>query len=136
MKYIILLLLPLTVFANNYGTQFKEENIISLSDALKANSQDEVIVKAKIVKVCQQKGCWMTLQDHNKEVRVTFKGYKFFVPFDIAGSTALIKGKIKEHTMSVKEAKHYAKDEGKSGNNIKDKVKEFRMLASGVKIIK
>jgi len=76
-------------------------------------------LKAKVNKVCQAKGCWMTLDlGNNKEVMVKFKDYGFFVPKDIAGKNVIINGKAYVKEVSVEEQRHYAEDAGKSAQDI------------------
>ena len=50
--------------------------------------------------------------DGDKEMRVTFKDYGFFVPKDCAGKTAVIQGKAYLDTTSVEDLRHYAMDGG------------------------
>lgn len=72
-------------------------------------------IKAKVVDVCQAKGCWMTLDlGNDKEVMVKFKDYGFFVPTDISGKEVIINGKAYVKEVSVDEQRHYAEDAGKS----------------------
>ena len=76
-------------------------------------------LKAKVNKVCQAKGCWMTLDlGDNKEVMVKFKDYGFFVPKDIAGKNVIVNGKAYVKEVSVDEQRHYAEDAGKSAQEI------------------
>ncbi|SEQ41644.1 protein of unknown function [Hyunsoonleella jejuensis] len=76
-------------------------------------------MKAKVNKVCQAKGCWMTLDlGEDKEVMVKFKDYGFFVPKDIAGKEVVINGKAYIKEVSVDEQRHYAEDAGKSAEEI------------------
>jgi hypothetical protein len=91
---------------------------VSMAEALsllaKGTPKDEILVQAKVDKVCQSKGCWFAVKEQGQEIRVTFKGYSFFVPKDSAGTQAVMQGKIFEKEISAAEARHYAKDEGKS----------------------
>lgn len=51
-------------------------------------------MKATVKKVCQAKGCWMTLDlGNDKEVMVKFEDYGFFVPKDISGKEVVVNGK-------------------------------------------
>ncbi|GGD09159.1 hypothetical protein GCM10011368_08920 [Hyunsoonleella pacifica] len=76
-------------------------------------------IKATVNKVCQAKGCWMTLDlGENKEVMVKFKDYGFFVPKDISGKEVIINGKAFVKEVSVDEQRHYATDSGKSTDEI------------------
>lgn len=74
---------------------------------------------ATVNKVCQAKGCWMTLNLGNEEeVMVKFKDYAIFMPKDIAGKEVIINGKAYVKEVSVDEQRHYAEDAGKSAEEI------------------
>ena len=62
----------------------------------------------------------MDLAD-KKESFVRFKDYGFFVPVDADQSEAIISGRAYVEEISVAEQKHYAKDGGKSQEEI-DKI--------------
>jgi len=74
----------------------------------------------------------MILTDEANHARITFKDYEFFVPARTGRVNAIVYGKLTEATLSEKHAKHYAKDSGKSGENIKGTKKEYSIVASGV----
>jgi len=99
---------------------------ISLTEALEKKNElggKDILVKAEVAQVCQSKGCWMMLKDGDKQVRVTFSNYSFFVPKDSANQDALVQGKIFEKKISAAEARHYAKDAGMPAEEVK-KIKE------------
>ncbi|MBP0905499.1 DUF4920 domain-containing protein [Mariniflexile gromovii] len=76
-------------------------------------------IKAKVMDVCQAKGCWMTLNlEDGREVMVKFKDYGFFVPKDIAGKEVIVNGKAFVNEVSVGEQRHYAEDAGKTSEEI------------------
>ena len=107
---------------------------------LKAMLGDKKELKVKLTgdveAVCQKKGCWMNLKNANGEkLRVTFKDYKFFVPKDCAGKTAVVEGVASVEETSVAELQEFAKDAGKSKEEIaaiKAPKKELVFEASGV----
>lgn len=113
-------------------TEFKSfGNDIIADDAIDASSMashyktmnvgDSINSKmtATVNKVCQAKGCWMTLDLGNKEeVMVKFKDYAIFMPKDIAGKEVIINGKAYVKEVSVDEQRHYAEDAGKSAEEI------------------
>ncbi len=104
---------------------------IALADVL---SKDEMLDKFKtmqagdtlsvkfqsnIVEVCQKKGCWMSVElpgDKNSFVR--FTDYGFFAPMNAAGHEVVVDGKAFVSVISVDELKHYAKDAGKTEDEI------------------
>ncbi|TAE20830.1 MAG: DUF4920 domain-containing protein [Candidatus Kapaibacterium sp.] len=95
------------------------------------NLQKLVRVEAKVVEVCQKKGCWMMLSDGAVTMRMTFKDYGFFMPKDIAGKTIIAEGIVAEDVLTEKDARHYAEDAGKSKEEI-EKIKGDQKTVSMV----
>ena len=94
-----------------------------------------VTTEGPVAAVCTQKGCWMTLGDGAKKVRVTFKDYKFFVPKDAGGATAVVEGVFKVQTIPEATAKHYeGETPGGKPDAIKGAQKELSFEASGVEL--
>lgn len=96
-------------------------------------------LKAKVVEVCQKKGCWMNVELGNGEVmKVSFKDYAFFVPTDnsmMAGKEVIMQGTAKFATISVEDQKHYAEDGGATKaemDAIKEPKNEITFEATGV----
>jgi hypothetical protein len=93
-------------------------------------------VSGEIQKVCQVKGCWMTMKvSDDQSMHVSFKDYEFFVPKNIDGKEAIIEGYAYMETMSVDDLKHYAEDEGKSREEIDlivEPVTKLSFVADGV----
>lgn len=90
------------------------EEKISTTDSL-----TDVTLKGKVVEVCQNAGCWMTLEKTDgTTMRVKFKDYKLFMPKDIAGKEVVIHGKAMKKEVPVDELQHYAADAGKSKEEI------------------
>lgn len=74
---------------------------------------------AKVTDVCKAKGCWMKLEmEDGSKTMVKFKDYGFFVPKDIEGKKVIVNGKAFVSEMSVADQRHYAKDGGKSEEEI------------------
>ncbi len=99
----------------------------------------EILTKAKIEKVCQQKACWMEVSDGGKSLRVVFKDYAFFVKKDLAPNRVALQGRLQEKILSINEQRHFLKDEGKSGANIaavKEPKKVYQFVASAVRVEK
>ena len=70
-------------------------------------------------KVCVKKGCWMKLDLGNEnESMVRFKDYGFFVPKNIDNKKVIVEGKAYITKISVDKLRHYAKDGGKSKEEI------------------
>ncbi|MEO9894616.1 DUF4920 domain-containing protein [Aurantibacter sp.] len=109
---------------------YEKYSNLKTSDSLKTK------FSAKVLDVCKAKGCWMRLAlDNGEEAMVKFKDYGFFVPLDITGREVVVNGSAFVNAVSVEEQKHYAKDGGKSQEEI-DKIttpkKTYGFLADGV----
>lgn len=106
--------------------------------SLKKGDTIDVKFKSKIMSVCKKKGCWMKMDlAENKESFIRFKDYGFFVPLNADNSEAVVSGKAFLDVISVDELKHYAKDGGKSQEEI-DKITQpkitYAFQADGVLI--
>lgn len=122
-----------------FGDKITADSAVSidkLAELMGDKTELLVKVEAPIEAVCQKKGCWMDLKTTNGEsVRVTFKDYAFFMPKDASGKTAIVDGIAKVEETSVADLQEYAKDAGKSKDEIaaiKEPKKELVFEASGV----
>lgn len=98
-----------------------------------------VTVKGEITSTCRIKGCWMKIAlPDGEEMRVSFRDYGFFVPKEgMEGKTAIIEGWVTKSTMDEAARRHFAKDAGKSEEEIlaiKGDVEEVTFVADGVRI--
>ena len=96
-------------------------------------------VKGTVNKVCEKKGCWMTLaQTDGDGIMIRFKDYKYFMPKDIVGKDVVLKGTAKKTITSVEMLRHYAEDAGKSKEEI-EKITapktEIEFIATGVLVV-
>ncbi|WP_298239071.1 DUF4920 domain-containing protein [uncultured Algibacter sp.] len=166
MKRITLLIISVLVLnsckkksANNAEVQLEEEKIeyasfgkdIIADDAIDVTSMaahyktmqtgDSINskMKAKVSEVCQAKGCWMILNTGDgSEIMVKFKDYGFFVPKDISGKEVIVNGQAYVKEVSVDEQRHYAKDAGKSAEEIAkitEPKRTYSFEADGVLVI-
>lgn len=93
--------------------------ISALNVALGTRDSAQVKLVGKAMAVCQAKGCWMTLPTADgKEMRVRFRDYAFFVPKDISGRTVVVSGWAHRSTVAKADLQHYAKDAGKSDQEV------------------
>ncbi|MBL6444744.1 DUF4920 domain-containing protein [Fulvivirga sp. 29W222] len=128
------------VVAGNYGEEIHEEGAISAEELLtKMEGVDSMQVKvtSEILATCKMKGCWMNVEVPGEDkMRVTFKDYGFFVPKEGAeGKTVVMEGYAKKVTTDVETLKHFAKDAGKSAEEIAaitEPKDEITFVASGV----
>lgn len=97
-----------------------------------------VTVTGTIQEVCLAKGCWMTLADGQREMRVTFLDYGFFVPLDSAGATVRAEGRFEIRAVPADEAKHYLEDAGRHAEAaaITGPVPSYTFVASGVELLR
>jgi hypothetical protein len=147
MKKMVLLfslLLPLSTAqaADNFGTitlaEGSARSLKPLMDEYKDDSNAAVLVKGTVKKVCEKKGCWMTLEDQGENVRVFFKGYSFFVTQKLKDKNILAEGVLLKKTRSVAEQKHLLEDAGESAQTIAAVKAEkvfFEFEASGIKVL-
>lgn len=125
-----------------YGAGTTNENTITITEMeqkFAAQDKFEGKVVAKVVEVCQEKGCWMKVERSNGEtLMVKFKNYGFFMPKNIVGQTVVLDGEAVVKEVSVKQQKHYAEDAGKSKEEIekiKEPKKETQFIAKGVLVL-
>ena len=114
-----------TVQYASYGEKITDENVITKELAAKEFSNlkegDTIQLKfaSSINEVCKEKGCWMKLDlGNDKESMVKFKDYGFFVPLDADNKEVIVNGKAFVTKVPVDELKHYAKDAGKTEEEI------------------
>ncbi|WP_051941729.1 DUF4920 domain-containing protein [Maribacter forsetii] len=108
-----------------YGEEFK---ITSLSDKNEVMAQfaslpvaDSLNIqfKTKVKEVCKVKGCWMIVElPEGEQAMVRFKDYGFFMPADILEKEVVLNGLAFVEEMSVDDQRHYAKDGGKTSEEI------------------
>ncbi|MBX7187823.1 MAG: DUF4920 domain-containing protein [Vicinamibacteria bacterium] len=72
----------------------------------KPEAGKSVALEGTIKAVCQDKGCWLTFEQGDKSVHVTFEGYSFFVPKDSAGQKVKLEGKVVMKQRSKDEIEH------------------------------
>lgn len=126
----------------HYGEKVEEGNALSLDvmlDSMGDKSEYRAKVKGDVTAVCQKKGCWMKMQKPDgNAIRISFKDYGFFVPKDLTGEKVVMKGRAYQDTIPVKRRRHFARDEGKSADEVKsitDPKIQTAFKAEGVKIL-
>jgi len=108
-----------------YGEEFdyaQPEMASTIFDKYQNMTPGDTVVttfSSSVNSVCEKKGCWMRLKlNEDDESLVTFKDYGFFVPKDIQGQEAVVHGKLFVKETSVEDLKHFAKDAGKTEEEI------------------
>lgn len=128
----------------SFGDKINDENVMPTNEivekyqSMKVGDTMNAKTTAKVIEVCQAKGCWMTLNLGNgEEAMVKFKDYAFFMPKDIAGKEVILNGKAYVNEVPVEEQRHYAEDAGKSKEEvaaITEPKKTYSFEADGVLI--
>jgi hypothetical protein len=124
-----------SISADGYMTK---EELFEKYRNLQEGDTIEVKFLSSIKDVCQKKGCWMNVElSESDNAFIRFKDYGFFMPLNAAGSDAIMEGKAFVSVVNVDELKHYAKDAGKSQEEI-DAITEpevtYSFTAKGVLI--
>jgi len=109
----------------SFGEKISEDNVVSKELAAEKFSNlkegDTINLKfaSTINEVCKKKGCWMKLDlGDQQESMVRFKDYGFFVPLDADAKEVIVAGRAFVKKVPVEELQHYAKDSGKSEEEI------------------
>lgn len=105
----------------------------------KASDLDKKMVKVEgtVDSVCSKSGCWFVVQDGERNIRITSKGYKFFVPSDVKGHVATIEGELAIKVLSQEEAQHFEDDKnGENAKKVEGAKKEFSIAAVGLEMKK
>lgn len=125
-----------------YGEKITTDGAVSIADIPSKLETSETLntkIKAKIVEVCPQKGCWLKLRvNDSTTAMVKMKDYAFFLPLAAKGKTIVLEGEAAMKTTSVKELRHYAEDAKKSKEEIAaitQPKKEIRFTARGIVVV-
>jgi len=130
----------------SFGAKISSEKAVDAAallatfNSLKIGDTVSVKFASTIKEVCSKKGCWMKLPlDNETETMVRFKDYGFFMPLDANGKEVIVNGIAYLKETSVDELQHYAKDAGKSAEEIAKITTPKRVLsfeADGVLLAK
>ena len=124
-----------------YGEGTTANGAINAGEMEKNMKKDkyEGKITGKVMEVCQEKGCWMKVDKGNGEtMMVKFKDYGFFMPKNIVGKEVVLDGEATTREVSVKQLQHYAKDAGKTDEEVKKITrpkKEVQFVAKGVLVL-
>ncbi|RYY37128.1 MAG: DUF4920 domain-containing protein [Sphingobacteriaceae bacterium] len=124
-----------------YGDKITADKAIQLTDLGTKLAKDTVYagkITGKVVEVCKKKGCFMTLQTAGSPIMVRFTDYAFFMPQNIVGKTVVVAGTAKVKTIPVERLQHFAKDAGKSAEEIAKITqprKDIQIMADGVLVM-
>ncbi len=114
-------------------------DIAAIPAKLEKGASVETKVKAKVLDVCKNAGCWLKVAvNDSTEAFVKMKDYGFFAPVAIKGKTIVMDATVSIKTTSVDELRHYAGDAKKSPEEIAaitQPKKEIRFVASGIEVV-
>lgn len=90
----------------------------------------------RITEVCQNKGCWVMLEDAGQVARVMMKDHSFTVPKDARGA-ARVYGILSVKELDQKTAAHLASDAGRkdAGRSETVPTREYRIEALSVELL-
>ena len=113
-----------TELVTYYGQEIDQDGISNYEE-MKSATMESGLSKTKlegtILQTCPKKGCWMSMATNTDTVFVRFRNYGFFVPTNgVEGKTAIVEGDLFVDTISVRMLRHYAKDAGKSKQEIEE----------------
>ena len=109
---------------------------LSLTELLRnapAHLGERVLVRTRVAKVCQKKGCFFVASEGATSVRVTFRDYAFFVPTDSAGKAVTLSGELVVREISQTEAEHFREDLGDDDAGLRPG-KTYELVADAVRI--
>jgi hypothetical protein len=113
----------------SFGERISPEGAVPVTeviDLLELAVNKEFKISGELITICQQKGCWTTLEtEDDREVRMTFKDYGFFLPVDYSGKSVVAEGTGFIKVTDIETLRHLAKDAGKTDEEI-DLIKEPR----------
>jgi len=124
------------VFGSPFDSDAQPLSLTELINQSKKLEGQQVIADGTIKEVCQKKGCFFMLADGEKQARITFKDYGFFIPTNTAGKYVKIAGTFNVKELSKEKAKHYAEDAGEDPDEVDGPQKEYSLVATSVKIMK
>lgn len=118
-----------------YGSELTLKDAVTVDAAMEQFTKEPkktFLIEAQVDKVCQKKGCWMTLKSKTSDLRITFKDYGFFVPMTLVGKTVLVEGTLNAKKLTLAQTKHYVEDEGGDPSKVTEAKTDFQMIANGV----
>ena len=125
----------------SYGKKITASSTVDVNQAIEEFEQKgkaDFTIKGKILQVCQTEGCWFNLETKSRPLLVDFN-HDFKIPMNSKGASVIAEGHFTRDTTSVEQLKEYAKDDGKSAEEIsKINQPEVQLVfhADGVKIEK
>lgn len=123
------------------GTSVAHEEAMTVGALLvdaEALHGQTVTVTGTVEQVCAKKGCWMALKGESgaPTIRITSKGYAYFVPRSAAGMNATVVGEVAVRKIDVATARHYAEEAGEDPSSITADQIEVAVASLGLELRK
>jgi hypothetical protein len=123
----------------HFGAGVTPSEVVPIATVLadpQAHAGRTLTIEGTVAEVCLVKGCWLTMRDGDREMRVTFKDYGFFVPKESGGKRVRVQGVFAIEDVPVETARHYLEDAGKHDEaaRITAPVPSFTFVATGVQM--
>jgi hypothetical protein len=129
-----LLLSPLLANAGVHGLEPMPEGAATpISAALAdfdAHAQGRQKFSGRIVEICQNKGCWVVLEDEGSSARVMMHEHKFGIPKDASG-TAIVYGQLERKTLDPKQREHLAAESKGPVEEVEYRIDAFAVEVEG-----
>lgn len=129
---------PVVPTGKTYGASDFAAPTVKLAQVLKdfeTYRNQTISVEGKVEQVCQEKGCWIKIEDQHISVRAIMKGHSFKVPQELKSKRVKMTGVMEQKELPVKVVRHYMKDEGRTAEEIKRVTapqKVFQFVVDGV----
>ena len=115
-----------------YGQTLPDTAAVPVSEAVAAFDQHAgkpQRYSGRITEVCQNKGCWMMLEDNGQAARVIFKDHAFLIPKDSSGHAEVV-GVLSRKELTPEQIEHLrAESKGLDVAPV-----EYRIVAEGAEI--
>ncbi|MBX3216155.1 MAG: DUF4920 domain-containing protein [Labilithrix sp.] len=107
--------LPPAAKAEKFGDAIDPNTpVVPLAEIL-ANPESfkdkQITTHGTVRQVCQKRGCWAEIRPEeareSETMRVTFKGYAFFLPTDSRGAKVKIEGRVSVQLLTPEQVAHY-----------------------------
>ena len=124
-----------------YGADINADlKILSVADIYAdttSYSGKNVVLKGNMSEICRSGGCWTVLSDGTNSIRALTL-HKFIMPkdMDITGKVAVVEGVFSIKEITEEQAKHFAEESGKVPSTVTGPQKMYRVVATGIKILK
>lgn len=119
--------------------QIDEKNAIAaekISSLLQNEDSLSLKLTGEVVKVCQHSGCWLDIKvNDSATMHITFSDPEKTIPKDSKGRKAVIEGIAYKELISVKTLKNYAREEGKTQEEVDQITKpayEYNFVATEI----